>query len=290
MEIQELECLPEVEEDLLEKEFSEAVDIVLRGREICSLLPGDKFLRLRGRLLTRLFTEGIVSEGLLSVTAENIQEHPEDIALDKKIRLAKVELAVREREEDRRNSLSRGYAVRFGNWEVAPYRKAETALWFYSGKLVQNIKKIYSRTRWHQEYRWDSGKAAYFCRGFWAGKLFKNPLLVPGDVSGLKVTSRDPSDRKKSLVRFFSALPRVAPYEGYQTMDDILSLSFVQVFSYDREGKQKIFGFWQVTYRVELTEAWELIDESGFLKEVEEEKKPRDEGECSEPRPGTSAD
>lgn len=76
-------------DESLSPEFHEALEIVRKGREICSLIPGENFIRLRGHLFTRLFLEGPKIEDFSLKTMEDTEE---DKKLTEKILLAKIKL------------------------------------------------------------------------------------------------------------------------------------------------------------------------------------------------------
>ncbi|XP_043481617.1 uncharacterized protein LOC122510789 [Leptopilina heterotoma] len=70
---------------------------------------------------------------------------------------------------------TRGFLIKFGAWRPAPHRRDEGEAWYHDARLArESHPKLYSRSRWYQEYRWDEATQQHLCRGFWAMKDFVN--------------------------------------------------------------------------------------------------------------------
>ncbi|XP_043460939.1 uncharacterized protein LOC122513066 [Leptopilina heterotoma] len=158
-------------------------DSLWRVGEIFRLNPGEQRRARRGALFKILF-EGIrdvsatkretdQDEPPALISTEELRQQQERAhrgpSLEAVVELLKFDAALQSFRILAELDSSRGFLIKFGSWRPAPRRMDETDVWHHDVRLVRDSHpKLYSRTRWYQEYRWDELTQRYLCRGFWA--------------------------------------------------------------------------------------------------------------------------
>ncbi|XP_051170904.1 uncharacterized protein LOC127287826 [Leptopilina boulardi] len=97
---------------------------------------------------------------------EEVERAPDE---EEKGRISKIAACIRVYNLLGKIGGERGFLVEFGDWGRAPVRQDDQALWRLDPAMRgSGPKKQYSRSQWHQEYRWCESTRGYVCRGFWA--------------------------------------------------------------------------------------------------------------------------
>ncbi|XP_043460892.1 uncharacterized protein LOC122497694 [Leptopilina heterotoma] len=146
----------------------------------------------------------------------------------------------------------------------------ENECWHHDIQLVRDSHpKLYSRTRWYQEYRWDEPQQQYLCRGFWAMRNYVGPSELTEGFDSTKLLQGKWYGDGFNLVCSKRALPAVPPSVGFQSLNRIMRLTFLQSFYWSREGTPVGGSRWVLSYNIEPEEEWCNVGPEGLLREGE---------------------
>ncbi|XP_043470181.1 uncharacterized protein LOC122503627 isoform X2 [Leptopilina heterotoma] len=162
---------------------------------------------------------------------------------------------------------SRGFLIKFGPWKPAPRRADEKDCWRHDPRLVrESHPKLYSRTRWYQEYCWDEPSQQHLCHGFWAPRDFVGLSEINGGQGFTKMIKGLWRPGRRNVFCSKHALPDVPPSTGFQSLERMLRLTFRQAFFRDSEGLTHGQNRWVLSFNIEPEEQWQEVDSRGLLR------------------------